>query len=237
MVSKNTAPMSEAEILRCWALLGPAPILSSEDCKDFEETFRLVARCVQPHNMIEVVYLWHFVCASWLIKRYSRHATVAIERVAQDTRKFHAERARLRQQRQSNQVCVEVEKLTQTPADVAQLVRMENNFDAMVKETDAIFEGITEREHNKALQQNIVFQEQLNALIISQTAIRNDSLRQLELFRIGLGQLAAEVTEKILDGESKEVTALPHEADALSIVPSESPTTNDVEPQNRSEPA
>jgi hypothetical protein len=34
----------------------------------------------------------------------------------------------------------------------------------------------TEREHNHALQKSIVFQEQLNALILHQMAIRNGAL-------------------------------------------------------------
>ena len=135
MEIKNNVALSEAELLRCLALLGPPPILSSEDRKDFEEIFRLVAQCVGPRNMVEVIYLWHFVCASWLVKRYGRHAAVSIERQAQETLKFHAERAKLRQQRKLDRENKEVEKLVQTPADVAYLVRLENNFDAMVAET------------------------------------------------------------------------------------------------------
>ena len=181
-----------------------------------------------PRNMVEVIYLWHFVCASWLVKRYGRHAAVSIERQAQETLKFHAERAKLRQQRRLDRENKEVEKLVQTPADVAHLVRLENNFDAMVTETDAILEGTTERDHNKALQHGIVLQEQYNALIISQTAIRNESLRQLELFRKGLGQMASEATEKILEGECTEVKDLLHEANAPSIAPSEVGNSDDV---------
>jgi hypothetical protein len=231
MAMKNRVALSEAQLLRCLALLGPPPILSSEDRKDFEEIFRLVAQCVGPRNMVEVIFLWHFVCASWLIKRYGRHATVSIERQAQETLKFHAERAKLRQQRKLDRENKEVEKLVQTPADVAYLVRLENNFDAMVTETDAILEGTTERDHNKALQHGIVLQEQYNALIISQTAIRNESLEQLELFRKGLGQMASEATEKILEGECTEVEDLLHEA-APSIAPSEVGTSDDVDSQN-----
>lgn len=237
METKSVEPMSEVELLRRVALLGPPPILSTEDQKDFEEVFRLVAQCVKPRNMVEVIYLWHFVCASWLIKRYGRHATVAIERVAQQALTFHTERARLRQERKSQLENKEVQKLTQTPPDVADLVRLQNNFDGMVTETDAILEGVTERDHNKALQQNIIFQEQINTLIISQTALRNDSLRQLELFRVGLGKMASEATAKILDGECKDVKDLPYQADAPSITPSDAASSHDVEPQNRSEPA
>ena len=107
----------------------------------------------------------------------------------------------------------------------------------MISETDAILEGTTERDHNKALQHGILLQEQYNALIISQTAIRNETLEQLELFRKGLGQMASEATATILEGECTEVKDLPHEADAPSITPSEVGNSDDVESQNRSEPA
>lgn len=229
MTRKSIEPMTKAKLDHCLALFGPPPILSSEGQKEFEEIFHLVAQCVKPHNMVEVVYLWHFVCASWIIKRLIRHGTVAIERHAQQIRGFHTERARLRQERKAGQEHREVQKLTQNPPDVAHLVSLQKNVDGLISETDAIFEDADlERDHNKALQQGIALHEKLNALIISQTGIRNNSLRQLELFRMGLGQLASEATEQILEGECKEVEELPHTADAPSITPPDNASTEDV---------
>jgi hypothetical protein len=243
MTSRSIATLSEAELLRCLALLGLPPILSSENRKDFEDIFRLVAQCVKPQNMIEVIFLWHFVCASWIIRRLIRHGSVAIERHAQQIHAFHAERAGLRQERKADQEHKEVQKLTQNPRDVAYLVSLENNVDRQITEIDVIFKDADlERDHNRALQQCIGLQEKLNTLIISQTAIRNDSLRQLELFRIGFGQLASEATEKILEGECKEVDDLPHAANAPSIDPSdntnsEGVSSNDIGTQDSSESA
>jgi hypothetical protein len=237
MAMKKNVPLSEAELLRYLDLLGSPPVLSSENPKHYKEIFLLVAACVKPQNMIEVINLWHYTCASWFIKRYLRHATLAIERHTAQTREFHAARAALRQQRKSDLERVEVQKLTETPADVARMVRLENNIDAAVDDVDAILDT-AERDQNKALQQGIGLQEQLNTLIISQTAIRNDALRQLELFRMGLGRLVSEATDKILEGEcEKEVDGLPQETEAPSIAPSGDASCHDVEPQNRSESA
>ena len=236
MAMKKNAALSEAELLRYLALLGSPPVLSSENPEHYKEIFRLVAACVQPQNMLEVMNLWHYTCASWLIKRYLRHATVAIERHAVQITAFHAARAAIRQQRKSGLEAKEVQKLTQTPADVARLVRLEYNIDAAVDDVDAVLDT-AERDQNKALQQGIGLQEQLNTLIISQTAIRNDALRQLELFRVGLGQLVSDATDKVIEAECKEVDDLPHQNAAPSIAPSGDENSHDVEQQNRGQSA
>ena len=95
------------------ALFGKPPVLSSEDEKQFTELFHHVADCVKPQNMVEMIYLRHFVCATWLTNRYMRHMTVAIERFAMQNREFRAQRAKFREQRQSAQVSREIDKLTE----------------------------------------------------------------------------------------------------------------------------
>ena len=72
--------MTKAQLDECKALFGPAPVLSSEDVAHFETIFDRVVECLDPRNMVELMYIRHFVCASWLVDRYTRHGTVAIER-------------------------------------------------------------------------------------------------------------------------------------------------------------
>jgi hypothetical protein len=222
MYNKANEPKTNAEMLSSVALFGKPPVLSSEDEKQFTELFHRVADCVRPQNTVEMIYLWHPVCATWLINRYMRHMTVAIERFAKQNREFRAQRAKLREQRQSAQVSREIDKLTESPADLAQLAQLERNLEDMVGDTDAIFEAADlERDHNKALQQSIALQEQLNALIVAQTRIRDESLRQLELFRKGLGALAKETAESIIARQSDEHHELPNAGDAPPIAPTE----------------
>lgn len=218
MTDDNTR---KEKLLRSVALFGKPPVPSSEDEKQFTELFHHVADCVRPQNMVEMIYLRHFGCATWLINRYTRHMTVAIERFAKQNRDFRAQRAKLREQHQSAQVSREIDKLTESPADVAQLVQLERNHEDMVCDTDAIFAAADlERDHNKALQQSIALQEQLNALIVAQSRIRDEALRQLELFRKGLGSLAKETTDSILARQSDEHHDLPNAGDAPPIAPS-----------------
>jgi hypothetical protein len=208
------------DLLSSVTLFGKPPVLSSEDEKQFTELFHHVADCVKPQNMVEMIYLWHLICATWLINRYMRHMTVAIERFAMQNREFRAQRIKLREQRQSAQVSREIGKLTESPADLAGLVQLERSHEDMVGDTDAIYAAADlERDHNKALQQSIVLQEQLNALIVAQTRIRDEALRQLELFRKGLGSLAKETTESILGQQADVHHDLPTAGDAPPIAP------------------
>jgi hypothetical protein len=238
MASKSVKPMSEAELLRSRTLMGKPPVLSSEDHAHFEELFRLTAAAFKPRNMIDVMNVWHSVCASWSINRYNRHATVAIERHTLQMQANEAGRARLRRLRASNQETIEAQKLTGSPADIADAVRLHENFDNMIGDADRIFEqSDLERDHNRSLLAMLDSQEKLNRLIISQTAIKNESFRQIELCRIGFGELAGEDTQNVIEGECKEITGPPPEAEASSIVPAENADSHDIKPQNRSEPA
>jgi hypothetical protein len=237
MYNKANEPKTNAEMLSSVALFGKPPVLSSEDEKQFTELFHRVADCVRPQNTVEMIYLWHPVCATWLINRYMRHMTVAIERFARQNREFRAQRAKLRERRQSAQVSREIDKLTESPADVAQLVQLERNIEDMVGDTDAIFAAADlERDHNKALQQSIALQEQLNALIVAQSRIRDEALRQLELFRKGLGSLAKETTESVLARQAGEHHDLSTAGDAPPIVPSDegaaTPTASETPSEN-----
>jgi hypothetical protein len=238
MAMKKSVTLGEAEVLRYRALLGEPPVLGSEDRAHFEELFRLTAAAMKPRNMIDVLNLWHSVCASWFINRYNRHATVAIERHTLQIQANDAERARLRRLRASNHEAIEARKLTGSPADIVDAVRLHENFDNRIEDADRIFEhSDLERDHNKSLLVMLDSQEKLNRLVISQTAIKNESYRQFELCQMGIGELAGEDTQNVIEGECKEITGPPHEAEASSIVPVENAGSHDVEPQNRSEPA
>jgi hypothetical protein len=56
--------------------------------------------------------------------------------------------------------------------------------------------------------------------VLFRSRIRDEALRQLELFRKGLGSLAKETTESILARQADEHHDLPTAGDAPPIVPS-----------------
>ncbi len=202
----DAVPMPQAELAHCKTLFGPPPVLSTEDRQNFEEILDRVIKCLRVQNIVEMRHIWNFVCASWLIDRYTRHGTIAIDRHFQLYRACQAQRAKLRLARKEKQVTHAADETISRPADVARLVSLEASVSETVSDVDEILQNAaTELDHNRALQQSMIFQEQLDRLIISQTAIRNSSLRELEYFRVGLGRLASEITKAVIDAEYSDV--------------------------------
>ena len=176
METKSIEPLSETELLsRLLALLGPPPILTPKK-GGLRGNLPLVAQCVKPQNMLDVIGPVAFCVCRLAIKRYGRHATVAIERVAQQALTFHAERARLRKSA-SRARTKEMEKLTQAPADIARSCAWRTTSTRWWRTRTkswsvATWNAITTR----SLLALLDSQEQLNRLIISQTAIKNDCI-------------------------------------------------------------
>ena len=117
--------MTKAQLDECKALFGPAPVLSTEDVAHFETIFDRVVECLDPRNMVELMYIRHFVCASWLVERYTRHGTVAIERHLQHYREALAQTASLREQQRQSQIAEKARAMAQSPSDIAQLLSLE----------------------------------------------------------------------------------------------------------------
>lgn len=67
----------------------------------------------------------------------------------------------------------------------------------------------SELEHNRALEQGIVFQEHIDRLLNSAHKRRNDALHWLDLYRDGLGQHWREISDQIIIAEATEITPLP----------------------------
>src|SRR6266404_345511 len=77
-------------------LLGPAPVLSSEDPNRFEEMFNHFAQCYQPKNALEWFRVWHQTVAGWKLQRLSRYGTQVQEALHKKVVE-EAERARAKQ--------------------------------------------------------------------------------------------------------------------------------------------
>jgi hypothetical protein len=140
--------------------------------------------------------------------------------------------------RKEDQAWKDAEKNNSKPADIARLVALEDSVFEMVSDTDEIMERrATEFEHNRAFQTGIRFQEQLDKLIASRIARRNDALQQLEHYRAGLGQLAQKAADEILDAEFEEIKSQLEQSAAPSLALSKESAPNDIAAQDHSEPA
>jgi hypothetical protein len=220
------------------ALFGPPPVLSTEEPKQFDELFERMIACLKPRDPLELILIRHFVYALWEFERLTRYGTVSIERWYRETLQLRAQQAKLQKARKEDLAWKNAEKNSTKPADLAALVALEDSFLEVLTDTDGIMERrATEFEHNRAFEKGILFQERLDKLIASRIAKRNDALRQLELYREGLGQLAQKATDEILDAEFDEIEGQLEQSAAPSLAPSEECAPNDVEAQDHSEPA
>jgi hypothetical protein len=82
-----TRALTPEEIAHYKAIYGPPSVLSTESVEDYERLFDAVIAAVQPRNIMEFIPIRHFVSAEWMINRYTRHATLIIERRYSDYRR------------------------------------------------------------------------------------------------------------------------------------------------------
>jgi hypothetical protein len=216
----NKVALTREQIAEYKTLIGLPPVLSSENQTKFEKIFDLVIATVAPLNIIEFMYIRRHVCAQWLASHYTRAGIAAIGRHVLQNREFAATRQKLREARKEKQAAALAEEINQTPADIAHLVGLEDKIHDTVERVDDMLDRpASEREHNRALEQSMIFQEQISKLTITQLTIADDALRELELCRTGLDVIVHQVTAQTIEGECKEVGAVA-QADAPSIAPS-----------------
>ena len=83
------------------------------------------------------------------------------------------------------------------------MLHLEEKVVEAASEIDEILERTpTELQHNRALEKSILFQEQLDKLIVSATKRFNDTLELLEHYREGLGQQLRQAAEEVLKAEA-----------------------------------
>jgi hypothetical protein len=218
------------------ALFGPPPVLRTESRENFEELLDQVMACLKPQDVIEAMLTRDFVYASWLIARYSQHQTVSVERRFLQSLEFQAQRAKVQKARKEALLKDQVAKSADRPADIAGLVHLENIAESVVTDIDEILERTpTELEHNRALEKDILFIEQLDVLLSRARSWRNDSLKLLEHYRKGSEQLLSKVTAQVLDAEFEEVEGQLDQAVAPQLAPSDE-GIHELGTQDSSEP-
>jgi hypothetical protein len=178
------------------ALSGPQPVLCTEDRELYQKTRGHFMACFVPGDILEWHLVNRLVDEAWFIKRYTRHQTVAVERRYQQSLEFQVQRLKSQNARKEALASRLGDKMTQSPPEVAHLLHLEKNVVTCASEIDEILQRTpTELQHNRALEKSIVFQDQLDKLIVSASKRFNETLELLEHYREGLGQrlrLAAE---------------------------------------------
>jgi hypothetical protein len=203
------------------ALSSTAPVLRSEDRELYDKIRDRFMACFTPEDIVEWYLANRLVDEVWFIKRYTRHQTLAVERWYQQSLEFQAQRLKAQNARKEALATRFAERMTQSPPEVADLLSLEDNVLELPAEADEILQRTpTELQHNRALQESIMFQEQLDKLIASATKRFNDTLELFEHYREGLGLRLRQAAEELLKADipEKEENLIP-QTEAPSIVP------------------
>jgi hypothetical protein len=176
-----------------------------------------------------------------------RHSTIAIERWSSRNRQTEQVKALYNKTLYENQLQTIVQKMSRTPADVAEMAVLERKIANTVAEIDgSLAHKATENEHNRALAVNAEFQTNLDHLMNGATRRRDDAFDLLERYSKGLGRAVQQTFDKIVDAECEEIESetttepktkiedQPQTVDAPSISPTGDEISNDVAEQDPS---
>ena len=211
------------------ALSGPPPVLRSEASELYDRIRAYFLDCFTPEDIVQWYLIDRLVESAWLVKRYSRHQSVAVERWYRQSLAFQAQRMKLHKARKECRTSNLADKMRQTPADVAHLQDLEDTILESITDVDEILERTpTELEHNRALEKGIIFQEQLDKLTSSATKRFNETLVLLEHYNEGLGRRLRQAAQKLLEpsgGQQSENSLRQIEAPSIGSV-DEPPTSS-----------
>ncbi len=211
---------TEFNVTKMKVLLGPAPLLSSENPKHYEQPFDHVVDELQPRDIIELMLIRRYVDCTWHIKRYTRHQTLLIERQSQETQRLHAEQAKQREDDKDQRTRRLAEQQCE-PIDIARIVDLETVCDATPNDIRGILGRVAEIDHNRTLQNSIVVIEQLAALLKQASVQADGVLDLLDHYRAGLGDRLRKVSNEIIDADCHEVKTELEQLLAPPLAPSE----------------
>jgi hypothetical protein len=186
-------------------LFGPPPVLSTESEEAYQKILTGLVERYRPTDVIVQMYIKDMADAVWEEARYKRHKILAVDRKFHQRLKFQAERTKLLAQRKEALVRGQAEKAG-TPANEAdRMSELEDVFESSVHDVDEILKRTPkELDHARALEDCIVYQEQLNRLQTVSTARRYGAHEQLEWYRENSGYDLRHVSNKIIEGECIE---------------------------------
>ena len=212
--------LTESQVGEFSAILGSAPVLSTEHEAHYEKIWDGHIECLKPRDFLELLLIRQVQNETWKIFRFTRHQTVAIERHFRDSNKFQLQKVRELKARKEAATEEAAERAAQPFSELNRLLELEDTVLGIVADGDRILERTpSEIEHNRALEAGIVFQERLDKLINSALARRNDALRQLQIYRDGLGDYWRRISNDFIDIAASKTKELERKMNVLPLVP------------------
>jgi hypothetical protein len=198
-------------------------VLRTEDANLYTKIRAHFMACFRPEDVIQWWLVNRLVDNAWLIKRYSCHQTVAVERWYQQSLQFQAQRKKHQNDLKDKRTSFQADRMSQTPPEVAQLRHLEDTILESISDVEEILERTpTELEHNRALEKGITFHEQLDKLTTNATKRFNDTLVLLEHYNAVMGPRLRQAAQELFAPNCGQSAENPRpQTEATSIVPAE----------------
>jgi hypothetical protein len=188
-------------------LLGPPPVLSTENVKAYDEILARIVQSFMPVDFMEQMLIKQLADCMWDIERYVRHKSLSIECKHRELRERQARHAKTLAQRkdaQKNKLAV-----PEPATALGRMSELEITIDDSVKDVDAILEKpATALDHARALEASIVYHLQLDHAYCTAIARRDDTLEQIERYHRS-NRRSDRCIDEILFEEVAEPTLVP----------------------------
>ena len=247
------APTMPAEIRE---LLGPAPVLTTEDAKRYERILRNFAQCVRPRDFIEWMWVLDLTDHRWEIERLRRFKHQLVE----EAHKANVERTNAVTEASFVAevwgLCATARSvLSGLPLEPALKTEREQKLNADIedlttkteKQLAKLNRAPTSADFARVADEWILPYERVEKLLRSAENAFNGVLEQIDHHREGLGLRLRKVCDEIIDGEFEEAPRplqegelpLPTLSSALveATPPSGKPSVELAAGQLRNEPA
>jgi hypothetical protein len=195
-------------------VFGKSPILATESEDAFDEIWARLIQCLGPRDFMEHSLIRQLAIYTWKVSRYDRHDTLAVERRVQEQRKLRARRLKMQAERRRA-----AEEAGKPITELDRMCYLEDVVDGAAGEIDEILNRPPEElEYSRAFEKGIEYHERVDELLDKLVRRRNDVLRQIEMYRAGLGKYLRQVSDEIIESERKG--AEPQPQDEAPLAPS-----------------
>src|SRR5262249_55676730 len=239
-VTKKSTTVIVAELRE---LLGPSPVLSTENQRSYDEISARLIECYLPVDIMEQMLIRQLIDASWEIVRYTRHKKLALDRKLREQREFQVKRAQELTKLREEKARERAERNAKTATQSDRVRELVDTVDGSIQDVDEILNrppvGL---DHARALEGALDYLERLDADISVFIARRNNALELLSLYRDGVGARLRDASAKIIDVENRLVEPEPPQlagpaqepsSEAMQIAGTEASSSNGVHVQNR----
>jgi predicted ATP-dependent protease len=219
MANVTSTKLTNAQLSDLSALLGEPPVLSSENAENYQLMWKKLIECFTPTDLMELVLVQQIQTETWKILRFHRHQALAVERRYRESSQFLAERRNALKAKKQALAEELARKSGQPVTEYSMLVELDDNIMSAATDVDKIVaQKPTEIEHNRAMEDGLNFEESIDRLLTFAHKRQNDAVHLLDIYRHGLGQHWREISDKVIDAEALEVSALPEQTRAAEQV-------------------